>query len=387
MTDARRFLVVGSGAYVFGDRYGPGVVLRSILAWCRARDPRAPVRVTLTSRRREQWAERRAQAEAIAAECGVTATFDFIEPASVGGVLAVGSPTAVFVCVPDPAHAEYVELAATRQLPVWVVKPLTGELRAAAHLAERCTALGADVWVDYHKRFDQSNQLLRATVTEGRYGAPLHYFVQYSQPRDLPLEQFAWAAGTDPLTYIGCHYLDQLGYVFPGVAPRRAMAIPVAGAVHAALGGRAYDAVVFHAQLEWRGRPVLATLHVGWADALGAPAKSFQRVELECERGRVRADQTARGFQLWSDDGTREINPYFFQQLPDPVTGALQPSGYGYESVARFLDFCVADPATRDRLRASETLPWLRQALLAERLLAAARASLADAATPWVAVP
>jgi predicted dehydrogenase len=132
---------------------------------------------------------------------------------------------------------------------------------------------------------------------------------------------------------------------------------------------------------------VLATLHVGWADPLGAPAKSFQRVELECEQGRVRADQTARGFQVWSDDGTREINPYFFQQLPDPVTGELRPSGYGYESVARFLDFCIADSQSRGRLRESETLPWLRQALLAERLLAAAQASLADAATPWVTVP
>jgi len=122
---------------------------------------------------------------------------------------------------------------------------------------------------------------------------------------------------------------------------------------------------------------------VGWANPLGAPAKSIQRVELDFERGKVLADQTARGYQVWTDAGTREVNPYFLQRLPDPVTGGPTMSGYGYESVARFLDYCVASADEQRRLRGSATLPWIEHAVFAERILAAATASIA-AGGRWV---
>jgi hypothetical protein len=79
------------------------------------------------------------------------------------------------------------------------------------------------------------------------------------------------------------------------------------------------------------------------------------------------------------------VNPYFLQRVPDPVTGAPTISGYGYESVARFLDYCVAGADEQRRLRASATLPWIEHAVFAERILAAATASMA-AAGRWMEI-
>lgn len=384
MSRPERILIIGSGAYVIGDRYGPGVVLRSVLAWMGARQSEnATVALTCRNQARRSIVEQGA-AQAVA-QLGSRV------PVSVIGVSEIEArlsdhPLAVFVGVPDRVHAAYVELAAKYDVPVWVVKPLTGDLESAERLAAACRSRAAAVWVDYHKRFDTSNVLLRAAVESGQYGRPLHYFVQYSQPRDLPLNQFAWAAEVDPLTYIGCHYLDQLAFVLPGVVAERAWATAIDGPVRRAVGGEAYDQIVCEVALRFRDEAVLASLHVGWANPLGSPSKSFQHVELDCEKGKIRADQMARGFEVWSDAGIQQVNPYFFQPLSDPATGWPIFGGYGFESVARFLDYCVAAPEEQRRLRASQTLPWIESAMFAERVLAAARTSWRSSAGRWVNV-
>lgn len=380
MSAPDRIVVVGSGAYVIGDTYGPGVVLRSILAWLDGCG-RAGV-VTLTARTDARRAEATRGVAAAVADLGSRTPVSVVAADDVGRLLGE-RPLAVFVCVPDRAHQQYVEMAARAGVPAWLVKPVTGDFGTARALEASCRAHGAAVWVDYHKRFDPSNLLLRASVECAEHGRPLHYFVQYSQPRDLPMQRFAWAADVDPLTYIGCHYLDQIAFVFPGVVAERAMAIAVDGPVRQAVGGRAHDHVICEVALRYNGQPLLASLHVGWANPLGAPAKSVQRVELDCERAKILVDQTARGYQVWTDAGTREVNPYFFQRLPDPATGGATVSGYGYDSVARFLDYCVAPADEQRRLRASVTLPWIENAVFAERVLAAATASM-TAGGGWV---
>jgi predicted dehydrogenase len=382
MSAPDRIVVVGSGAYVIGDTYGPGVVLRSILSWLDRHGRTAEVVLTARSAARRAAATR--GAAAAAADLGSRTPVSVVAADDVERLLG-SRPLAAFVCVPDHAHEHYVEAAARAGVPAWLVKPVTGDLATARVLEASCRAKGAAVWVDYHKRFDTSNLLLRSSVERGEHGRPLHYFVQYSQPRDLPMQQFAWAADVDPLTYIGCHYLDQLAFIFPGVVAERAMAVAVDGVVRHAVGGRAHDKVICEVALRYKNQPLLASLHVGWANPLGAPAKSVQRVELDLEHGKVVADQTARGYQVWTDAGTREVNPYFLQRLPDPVTGAPTMSGYGYESVARFLDYCVAGADEQRRLRASATLPWIEHAVFAERILAAATASIA-AGGRWVEI-
>ncbi len=372
----RRVLIVGSGSYVLEDAFGPQPVLRAVLQWAKANGARAALTLRTASKR----AAVEAMAARAAAETGAADRLEIVALDDAPAILAA-RPFAVFVCVPDPAHAEWLDRAADAGVPAFVVKPLTGDRPSA----ERIVARGGDVWVDYHKRFDPSNLAIREAVLDRRYGDLLHYAVQYTQPRALPLDAFAWAAGTDVFTYIGCHYADQIDFLFPGAALERVSAVGVSGEVHARLSGRGFDLVV--AQIGARtpdGRPLLATMQVGWCDPSGSPAKSHQRVEATFARGRIIADQKARGLQSWSDGGTAEANPYFFAARRDPVTGARAFSGYGVESVARFLDFCTLPDAARAAWRVSPTLPFAARALFAERVCDAVRRSL-DAGGAWVA--
>ena len=240
------------------------------------------------------------------------------------------------------------------------MKPLTGDGERSAALARRAEASGVPVWVDYHKRFDVSNRLLRSALEVGEHGAPLLLSVRYSQPRDLPLQGFAWTGETNVFSYIGCHYVDQLFYLMPGLEIEAVQARGVEGPVfervvtprlghdprplRLSLAGQARDR-------PFRGRP---------ENPLASPTKSLQVVELACERGRFFMDQTRRGAEIWSDDGLATPNPYFFARLHDPATGTARYQGYGYESVREFLDFTLRSAAERSRALANDSLPWAR---------------------------
>ncbi len=368
-------LIFGSGSYVLDDAYGPQPVLRSVLQWARTRQ--RPVMLALRSAgKRADVLKRAAQAEA---DTGVSSLLSVVTLDEALAALKM-KPLAAFVCTPDEAHADYLNRAANVSVPAFVVKPMTADLSSARMIAARKAA----IWVDYHKRFDPSNLMLREAVLNTANGAPLAYQVQYTQPRRLPLDAFSWADGTDVFTYIGCHYADQLSFLFPGLKLRRVSATGIAGEVHRKLGGIAYDIV--SAQLDCQrpdGGRLLATMHVGWNDPDGTPAKSHQRVELTMERARIIADQTERGFQMWDDSGTRQSNPYFFTARRDPVDGRRIFDGYGVESINRFLDWCASDDAQRKAVRASTLLPWAETTLFAEQALDSVRKSL-KANGAWV---
>jgi predicted dehydrogenase len=380
-----KVLIIGSGSYVIADPYGPGVVLRSIMGWGAERDHDLSVDVTFRSAAKRGVVE--SAVADIRREVGTNLQVSTLPIGGAAETIRRGEASAVFVCVPDSAHAEYVSLAAASGVPVWVVKPLSGNLESARELVRIARGNNAPIWVDYHKRFDPSNRLLRSVIAGQDYGRPLIYDVQYSQPRNLPLDTFGWAADVDVLTYIGCHYFDQLEFLFPGFEARRVMALPINGEIFRKIGARAHDVVLATVDGEWQGQSLRATFQVGWNNPLGAPSKSFQKVEMTFERGRIEADQMRRGFEAWSDKGVAEVNPYFFQRIHDPMLGADRYAGYGADSVHAFLDYCLSAETDRSTLRKSPTAPWLENTMLVERLLAAAQESLRLADHPWVAVP
>ena len=377
-------VIFGSGSYVLGDSFGPAPVLRGVLQWARRQEPSLAVAVHLVCRSPDKWAAVTEQALKAADEVGGRPFLTIIDLDDAFSLLRQGA-LAAFVCVPDDAHADYLNRAIGAGCPAWVVKPLTGDLASATALFDRNAKSPANIWVDYHKRFDQSNAYMRKAVDERRYGDALHYAVQYTQPRSLPLDVFTWSKATDVFTYIGCHYVDQLDFLFPGVAIEKVSALGLAGEVHAALGGRAYDVVV--AQLVCRtaaGRSLLATLQVGWCDPAGTPGKSHQRVEMTFTRGRIIADQKARGLQVWDDDRLNEVNPYFFASRLDPADQRLVFDGYGIESINRFLDWCAAPPEQQAAWRRSPSLPWIERSAFTEQVLDMVRRSL-DAEGAWIA--
>jgi len=365
----RTLVLVGTGAYALRDAYGPGVVLRSLAQWCAENGGADAWQIAIIHRSAAGRSRAEAEGKRVGSEIAGAPEPILIAAETDESEAALESGHALFVCVPDSAHAEYIERGIEAKVPTWVVKPLTGDGARSADLSRRADERGIPLWVDYHKRFDVSNRLLRSALAAGDRGAPLLFSVRYSQPRDLPLEGFAWTRETNVFSYIGCHYVDQLFYLMPGLTVDSVHARGIEGPVFERIGHSAWDTVLARFDCRWQGRPVTAQFEIGWSNPLASPTKSLQFVELACERGRYFMDQTRRGVEIWSDDGTTTPNPYFFSRIHDPSTGTPRYQGYGYESVREFLDFTLRPAAERSRALANDSLPWAREAARVDAIL------------------
>ncbi|MFC3051239.1 Gfo/Idh/MocA family protein [Kordiimonas pumila] len=360
-------LIIGSGSYVLSDPFGPGVVLRSVLQW--TKDSRVAeqqaVTITLTYQSEKKLPEKQSEVEAIINYFnGINdkVKVKFEAASAVKNILAAGDVAACFIAVPDVHHAEYCKLAIEHGCPVWLVKPLTGNYGAAKDLSRICGELSGNVWVDYHKRFDPSNAYLKLKGQAGDYGRMLVYSVDYHQPYTLPTQVFDWTSDVDVFTYIGCHYVDQVFYLYPGARPVSASAYPVKGKVYEKTGQ--FDGVIATLRFDVEGNELLVPMNIGWFNPAGSPTKSLQVLKVQFEKGLVNLDQTRRGIEIWHEEGVSEINPYFFGEALDAM-GNSYYTGYGYKSVQAFLDLVQSG----QKWPSSGILPTLEEALKTEKVL------------------
>jgi predicted dehydrogenase len=273
------------------------------------------------------------------------------------------------VSVPDHLHFEIASDLMRAGIHCLIVKPLTPTLAEARELVDLQEECGLHCAVEFHKRFDEQNLLVRQFLRDGRLGRPLYMVVAYSQRIGLPLETFrAWADRTNIFQYLGVHYADLIHFL-TGLAPVRVSAVGTRGTLDA-LGVRTWDSV--HATVEWEGGFV-AQLAIGWVDPPGTSALSDQRFLLVGSQGRFDLDQKDRGVTLATPLGVETPNPHFSMILD----GVFQ--GYGFKSIERWLldvrDVISGRTSVADLVH---TRPSLRQALVSTSVVEAVNRSLAN---------
>lgn len=330
-------LVVGSGMFVTGrGTPGLGTVLPALSTLRR----RGLVdRVTVTGTRREGEAAVRSAAERLASRMGSELPVEYrVADLDIRPLLA-GHDCAI-VSVPDHLHHAIGRQVLEGGAHCLMVKPLTPTLAEAKELAGLARARGVHAAVELHKRFDPSNLLARRTLAEGKLGRPRYITVEYSQQVDIPRRVFAgWAHRTTIFTYLGVHYVDVVRFV-TGYEPVRVVARGTRGVLDAQ-GVSTWDSI--HAITVWRdpaapGEELVAQLAVGWIDPARTSAVSEQRIVFVGSEGRLDCEQKRRGNELVTDaDGPRTVNPYFSELLPD-ADGRLELTGYGFDSIARFVE-------------------------------------------------
>lgn len=361
-----KILIIGSGAYVLEDAFGPGVILRSVLSWCARKDITPDI--TLTYNNPAALPQKKQRVADLLAKWGIDqGGVDFLPSGDGLQNLSKGVYGAVFIAVPDAYHAPYMIEALRVDCPLWVVKPVTGNTADLERLSQAGAEKGR-IWVDYHKRLDPSNMALKTAVTEAPYGRLLSYQVDYQQPIRLPLEDFSWADSVDPFTYIGCHYVDQIFYLFPDARLKRVDATALKGDVCRAIGQP--DMVSAHLTFDCDGQDLAASFQIGWCLPNAAPLKSQQRVMAQFERGTMTLEQARRGIETWSATGVTIQNPYFLREYQD-FEGRWMVNGYGYQSVARFLDLAKSGAVWPDK----PSYPLYGEACKTEPVLEAVRAA------------
>lgn len=301
---------------------------------------------------------------------------------------AIPKPAAAIVSVPDHLHAAITTDVILAGVHPMVVKPLTAATADAlqlVHLVREHKVYGA---VEFHKRFDEANLLLRQKVTDGELGDICYALVEFSQQRHIRGIFKSWVAETNIFQYLGCHYADMV-YFVTGAQPVRAMATAQANRYT----GKApcpgdYDAI--QAVVEWRqessGKTFVSTIMTNWIDPDTTSAMSEQKITMVGTAGRIRSDQKDRGFQLITQEkGLEDVNPYFTRLYRDN-RGQMGVHGYGPRSLIQFLrdveDVVAgkAEPAELDQQR-----PSFRQALVSTAVVEAVNRSL-ETGSQWITI-
>lgn len=249
----------------------------------------------------------------------------------------LSDPSCAMVVVPDHLHHDITADLIRRHIHPLVVKPLAPTVDEIDSLVELKNEYDVHGAVEFHKRFDRSNRMLRDSFNSGELGDPLYFLVQYSQRKSIPTEQFEkWVNRTNIFQYLGPHYVDIIHFV-TGAKPVRVNVGGQMGYI-SDHGERTHDAI--QAMVEWEDdeRTFQSCFLVNWIDPESTSAMSDQRITLVGTHGRFEADQKRRGIKKVTDSrGIQEPNPDFCTTYGEPGTPSFGYEGYGIDSFHRFM--------------------------------------------------
>lgn len=385
-------LVVGAGMYVTGrGSEGRGTILPA-LSQC-AREGLVG-QVSIAATRPESARQAEAAARELSGLQGVELPVraepsEGVDEEAFLRLAEEDPPDCAVVSVPDHLHHAVAGPLLDRGIHVQVVKPLTPGLEEALDLVGRARETGVLGRVEFHKRYDESNLVLRELVRNGELGEPVEFAVRYSQRKVIPEKVFRkWVEQTDVFQYLGVHYVDLIHY-FTGALPARISSLGSRGW----LSGRGVDAFdAIHTTIRWEGGDggwFVSTHFTSWIDPGRSTAMSDQRIHFVGTEGRAEFDQKDRGIRVTSGDkGLEHVNPYFSAHLQSPGDRVPRFGGYGFRSVRHFLEDVAAVREGRETLASleGEGRPTFRSALPSVAAVEASRTSLAREGD-WVPVP
>lgn len=369
---------------------GPGTILPSLFQ-CASEG--LVERISVAATRPESAREAVEAAEALAEQQGVdvpvTASPETkYDDRAFERVAENQGPDCAVISVPDHLHHPIAAELLDRGIHVQVVKPLTPTLEEARDLIARADETGAVGRVEFHKRYDESNLLLREIVRSGRLGEPVEFAVRYSQRKSIPETAFrGWVEETDVFQYLGVHYVDLIHF-FTGALPVRISSRGRRGWL-TKKGIDAHDAV--HTTVEWEAdsyeSPFVSTHFTSWIDPERSSAMSDQRIHFVGTRGRVECDQKDRGIRIQDEKGFEHRNPYFSEHLAGPGESSPSFRGYGHESIRHFVaDVARAERGDSEPGELTDGRATFRAALPSVAAVEASRLSL-ERDGEWIDVP
>ncbi len=246
-------------------------------------------------------------------------------------------PDVAIISVPDHLHAEVAIPLMELGIHCLVVKPFVPTVAEAKNMALIAEKYKVVAEVEFHKRLDESNIMLKDVVSSRRLGTLLYAVIEYSQQKCIPCEIFQdWVEKTNIFQYLGVHYVDLICFL-TGYNPVRV----TAWGQKSFLSGRGIDSWdSMQVVVEWdngNDSRFVSTHITNWIDPNESSAMSDQKINVVGTCGRYQADQKNRGVQIVTDGiGVRDENPYFSRAFVSPSGNRLHYRGYGIENIIQF---------------------------------------------------
>ena len=164
---------------------------------------------------------------------------------------------------------------------ILVVKPFTTKLIDAKKLTLKNKSNKTEGFIEFHKRFDKHNLLLKNTYHSQKLGKPLYFNVEYSQKKIVPEKIFRkWADKTNILQYLGIHYID-LVYFVTKATPVRVLAMGQKNWLKKKKINT-FDSI--QCLIEWKTKSNIRfnqTLVVNWVDPNNSSSMSYQKIKFD----------------------------------------------------------------------------------------------------------
>jgi predicted dehydrogenase len=340
-------VVVGTGMFSTGrGTSGFGTILPAISEWKRA--GASIGRVTFVGTNGKHSSEAKDKFRQLALETGVSLDItvlpmgSVLDPEAYKKVIAeVPRPACAIVVVPDHLHFKVLKDCLEEGLPALVVKPLAPTVSEAKELIRIAQDKKLYTAVEFHKRWDKANLMIRDAMTQNKIGDPLYILVEYSQRKSIPTGVFkAWSSQSSILQYLGIHYIDIVLF-YTNATPIRVMATGQKNWL-VKQGIDTWDAI--QCVIEWElpsGARFVQTVLTNWIDPETTSAMSDQKIKIVGTKGRFESDQKERGQKIVVDgSGIEEPNPDFCMVYGDHQ-GGKQWKGYGIDSITTFLNDVV----------------------------------------------
>lgn len=189
--------------------------------------------------------------------------------------------------------------------------------------------------VDFHKRFDQANLILRSQYNFGEMGRIYRINIDYAQPKFIPDKIFStWAHRSNVFQYLRVHYVDQICFC-TGANFIDVNAYPVQGNLYREK--RVYDQI--NVVIRWKAvdGTEFTSFHMTSSSEPSELPHTSKQIKFISEHGRFYSDQSNRGLQILRNGQLTIPNPYFCHNY-DLNGNPLKTVGYGIECIKFFID-------------------------------------------------
>ncbi|KAF8062958.1 ydgJ [Scenedesmus sp. PABB004] len=291
------------------------------------------------------------------------------------------------IFTPDDTHAAIAGSALAAGLHVLVAKPLVKTLSQHAELVAAAKRHNVLLAVEYHKRFDP---IYADARNRARSLGPFSYYYSYMAQPKQQLDTFrAWAGRSSDINfYLNSHHIDiHNWFVGHAAHPTRVTALAATGVAEAKLERACEDTITLSVQWANRegGSTGTAIYTASWIAPKGE-CHTRQHLHYMGQRGELHADQAHRGYNTATDEsGYAALNPLYMRYTPDAAGFFAGQGGYGYLSIAAFLDAAAAINAGRASVATYEqegVLALASRTLAVTAILQAGRLSLDAGGAP-----